>query len=65
MPGEEIPDLVPHCRNWLCRWWRSKCPDCEQTFTNDMWQMSVIGYPLHYAMVHLGITPFRRLTDGR
>jgi hypothetical protein len=51
----DIPDLVPHCRR--CCWWRLKCPACNQRFTNGTGQ--VIGYPLHYATTHLGISPFR------
>lgn len=54
----DLPGLVPHCKR--CRWWRLKCPACDQTFTNGRWQMSAVGYPMHYAMAHLGIDPFRR-----
>jgi hypothetical protein len=53
-----IPQLVPHCR-WCC-WWRLKCPACPATFANGIWQQSAIGYPMHYAVDHLGISPFRR-----
>lgn len=59
---DPFPDLVPHCK-W-CRWFRLMCPDCGEFFPNSMWTYSVIGYPMHYAMVHLGINPFRRLGNG-
>ena len=59
-PG--IPDLVKHCK-W-CSWWRMKCPDCDATFTNGLWQMSIVGYPMHYAMIHLRIPIFRSLHRG-
>lgn len=62
MSDPALPDLVPHCR-W-CSWFRMQCPACEQTFPNGLWQMSIAGYPMHYAMVHLGIPVFRRLGDA-
>jgi hypothetical protein len=54
-----IPELVTPA-GWWARLWYKTCPACEARFPNDMWQMSVVGYPMHYAIAHLGIKPFTR-----
>ncbi len=55
----EVPELVTPS-GWWARLRYKTCPNCGIRFHNDRWQMSVIGYPLHYAMAHLGIDPFER-----
>ena len=55
-----IPDLVTPS-GWWARLRYKTCPECGDRFPNSRWQMSVVGYPMHYAMLHLGIDPFRKL----
>jgi hypothetical protein len=54
-----LPELVTPSGWWARLRYRS-CPACGQRFPNGRWQMSITGYPMHYAMEHLGIDPFRR-----
>jgi len=62
--ANEIPALVTPS-GWWARLWHKTCPDCGARFRNDRWQMSVVGYPMHYAMTHLGIDLFDCLWPGR
>jgi hypothetical protein len=55
----ELPALVTP-PGWWARLWYKTCPVCGDRFPNGRWQMSIVGYPMHYAMAHLGIDPFRR-----
>lgn len=56
-----IPDLVSPS-GWWARIWYMCCPACGEKFANGIWQMSIVGYPMHYAIAHLGIDPFRRIS---
>lgn len=61
MPEQAIPDLITP-DGWWARLRYKTCPACAcgMRFPNGRWQMSLLGYPLHYATAHLGISPFRR-----
>lgn len=56
-PGR-LPDLVTPGGRWARLFWKL-CPACGKKFWNGPGQMSVTGYPLHYATAHMGIRPFR------
>jgi hypothetical protein len=63
MAEAAIPDLVPEHRWWMRPFRMGYCPACGMPWAASMWTMSAIGYPMHYAMVHLRIPVFRRLGD--
>lgn len=55
-----IPELVTP-QGWWARLWYKTCPAwaCGARFYGHG-QTSITGYPMHYAIAHLGISPFRR-----
>lgn len=57
-----LPDPVPDRRWWIRLVRAGYCPACGTPWANSRWTMSIIGYPMHYAVAHLGIEPFRRQT---
>jgi hypothetical protein len=56
---DEIPALITPA-GWWARLWYKTCPACGHRFLNGMFQMSLAGYPMHYAAAHLGIRPLSR-----
>jgi hypothetical protein len=47
----QIPPLIRHL-------FRSECPACGLKWLASRWD--AFRYPLHYAVTHLGIHPWRR-----